>query len=98
MFDLSPEQLLGKPTLHLPINLIVQNIGEGKVIGVFQTTQGTELLFNSDKTHQFISGDMFLRPHIVYESNHMRGMGLAGIARDGFIDSEWLNGQIFKRN
>jgi hypothetical protein len=41
---------------------------------------------------------MFLRPHIVYESNHMRGMGLAGIARDGFIDSEWLNGQIFKRN
>jgi hypothetical protein len=97
MFGLDHEAFLGKPTWHLPINLIVQQAGhpdnEGhiKVTGIFQTMMGEQLMHGSDNTHQLVLADAFIRPRLVFESNAFRGDGLAHLAINGFVEREkWL--------
>lgn len=99
LFGLTPEQFLGKPTLHLPLNMIAYAVGDGdKVTGVFQTDMGRELLFGSDKTHVLILGDVFVRPRLVFGSNEFRGHGINGLAREGFVEHDkWINDLIFER-
>ena len=102
MFDgFTPDMLLGKPTIHVPFNFIVQNMEQGKVVGVFQTAAGDPLLFGSKKTHQLIIGDAFFRPKLVFESNAFRGHGLSGLAMHAFMDMEnWIEGEgnlLFER-
>lgn len=98
LWGLSAEQILGRPTLHVPLNLIVQDMGEGKVTGVFQTSAGLPLLHGSRKTHQLILGDAFIRPQLVFESDAFRGSGLASLAMSGFIEHEkWIGGLLFER-
>ena len=94
----TPEMLLGKPTLHLPINMIVQQAadpdddGNIKVAGVYQTHIGNQLLYGSEKTHQLILADAFIRPRLVYDTNAFRGSGLSHLATSGFADIEkWQN-------
>ncbi len=98
---LTPEMFLGKPTLHIPINLIIQDMGDGKVIGVFQTTQGDALRMGSTKTHQLMMADAYIRPQMVMESNNFRGSGLGYLCTDGFVDhNKWIEGDaglLFKR-
>ena len=93
MFGLTPEEVLGKPLIHVPINLISQEIDGEKVIGTFQTTLGQKLMWGSDKTHVMISGDVFIRPHLIFHTNELRGVGIAGLAKCGFISDAWE--QIF---
>jgi hypothetical protein len=98
MLDLTPDMLLGKPTIHIPFNLIAQNMGDGKVIGVFQTTAGSPLLWNSSKTHQLWIADAFIRPHLVFESDQFLGCGLNGLATDAFVSPDkWVDGLLFDR-
>jgi len=105
LFGISPEQLLGRPTLHLPLNMIVQKAAHptsddaGKVVGVFQTSAGQELTFDSAMTHQLILGDAFIRPRLVFESNEFRGVGISHLLTSGFVETEtWMkNGPLFNR-
>lgn len=98
MFDISHEHFLGKPTYHLPLNMIIQKVEGTKITGVLQTVYGSQLLF-SENTHHLIIGDVFIRPQLVFGSRHLVGRGIASIARDGFNADEWVqNGtMLFKR-
>lgn len=98
-FGLTPDMLLGKPTLHLPMNFIVQSYPDGKTSGVFQTVSGKPLTFDSKKTHQLILGDVFIRPRLVFESDHLKGAGISGIFTSGFTETDdWIaGGMIFNR-
>ncbi len=96
---LTPEMFLGKPTLHLPINMIIQDMGNGKVIGVFQTTQGEALLHGSAKPHQLIIADVFVRPQLVCESDSFAGDGFSSLATHGFVSADrWIGGELFRRD
>lgn len=87
--------MYGQNAIHVPLNLIVQNMGEGKVTGVFQTTAGLPMMFGSIMTHQLIMGDVIIRPHLVMETNALRGAGFSALARDGFQNvEEWMNGNV----
>ena len=92
LFGLSVEQMLGKPTIHLPINMIVQEADAktGKFWGVWQCEHpnAQRLTFGSDNTHQLIFGDCFVRPKLVLESNEFRGRGIASIATDAFMETD----------
>jgi hypothetical protein len=96
---LTPEMFLGKPTLHVPLNLIVQNMSvekNGTVIGVFQTSGGNPLLMDSLKTHQLIIADAFIRPQLVFHSDEFSGSGVASLLQHGFIATEKWE-LLFKR-
>ena len=89
MWGLTAEDLLGRPTLHVPMNLIVQDVDGDKVTGVFQSSGGSAMKWESDATHQLINGDVFIRPQLVCETNAMRGWGLSNIACNGFVADVW---------
>lgn len=87
--------MFGSHAIHIPMNMIVQPMGEGKIIGVFQTTNADSLLFGSKMTHQLVMGDVVIRPHLVMESDALAGRGVAGLLTHGFMDTEaWLKGNI----
>jgi hypothetical protein len=100
LYELNYEQLLGKPTLHLPINLIVQEADEktGKFWGIWQAQHPNlhKIKFGSSAVHQLVIADCFLRPQLVFESNEFKGYGLAGLATNAFQATEKWNG-IFQR-
>lgn len=98
VFGITHEHVLGKPTLHLPLNLIVQDAGEGSVAGVFQTRDGSQLLMGSKKTHQLILADVFIRPHLAFESDEFRGYGISNLFTTAWTESDkWAKGLIFDR-
>jgi|TARA_Y100000034_G_C6903283_1_gene418428 hypothetical protein len=99
LWGITPEQLLGTPTIHVPINMIVQRVDDTKVWGVWQCQHenGQKLLWDSQKTHQLILGDCFLRPHLVCDSNEFRGSGVSNLATTAFQETEkWT--PIFHRS
>lgn len=98
LWGFSPEDVLGRPTLHVPMNFITQDMGGGKVIGVFQTASGTPLLHNSTKTHQLILGDVFIRPRVVYDTDAFRGAGMQVLTTNGFANlAAWQDNLLFLR-
>lgn len=100
LWGFSVEQMLGKPTIHVPINMIVQeaDAAKGKFWGVWQCghPNSQALTFGSVKTHQLILGDAFIRPNMVLDSNEFRGRGIASIAQQAFTEVELWN-PIFHR-
>lgn len=88
--------MFGPNAVHVPINLIVQDGGEGGIVtGVFQSCHGLALKYGSRKTHQLIFGDMIIRPHLVCHTDALQGVGISGLARSGFIDVEkWMEGGV----
>lgn len=100
LFGFSVEQMLGKPTIHLPINMIVQEADAktGKFWGVWQSQHENlnQLRFGSTMTHQLVIADCFIRPQLVLESDSFIGHGIASLAKSAFIDVEKWN-PIFKR-
>lgn len=100
LFGLSVEQMLGVPTVHIPINLIAQKVSNGKYWGIWQSQHPDveRLLYNSKKTHQLILGDAFIRPHLVVDSNEFRGAGGSHLATHGFAEiDKWGMEPLFKR-
>ena len=98
--DIYTRAMFGQNAIQVPFNCIVQadqsNNTLVAVIVVGGTPQSMRYTFDSKKIHQLIVGDAIIRPHLVMESNHLRGMGIAGIARDGFTDVQaWMkNGKM----
>lgn len=100
MFDLTIEQLLGKPTIHVPINFIVQEADEktGKFWGVWQGQHPNlnQLRFGSVAVHQLLIADCFMRPQLVCESDAFKGCGVSHLATHAFMAVEKWN-PIFER-
>lgn len=98
-FGITPDMLLGKPTFQVPMNLIVQSVEGDKVVGVFQTSMGQQLLMGSQMTHQLIMGDVFVRPRLAFESNDFRGRGLTSLLTNGFTEVDtWMKHPLFDRD
>lgn len=95
LFGISAEQMLGKPTIHIPINMIVQeaDAATGKYWGIWQCTSDSakRLLFDSKATHQLIIGDAFIRPKMVLDSDAFKGRGISSIACDAMQETDKWN-------
>jgi len=83
------KQLLGERAIHVPMHGIVQNQGKGIVACVFlsEVIPDNPLLVGASETHVFIHGDMIVRPRIAFASNHLRGVGLGGLAKSSSMAS-----------
>lgn len=87
--------MFGQEAVHVPINIICQPMGDGKVTGVFQTSAGLPLLRGSARSHILLIGDMVFRPRIACASDEFRGSGLAALAQHGFMElPKWLRGDV----
>ena len=100
--------MFGEKATHIGFNMIIQDAGskgDNKACGFFQTTDTTGALKNllKDKKlcHQLILGDMIIRPHMILDSDHLKGCGLAGLATASPLDWQgrdvlYLAGERFK--
>lgn len=93
--DIYTRAMFGQNAIQVPFNCIVQaNPNENTVAAVIVvggSSQTLRYMFGGKKTHQLIIGDAIIRPHLVMDSDHLTGTGIAGIARSGFADVEgWM--------
>ena len=101
LYGFSVEQMLGKPTIHIPINMIVQEAKaeEGKFWGIWQCShENAKLLtFDSKATHQLILGDAYIRPNMVLDSDAFVGSGISNIACNAMQQTDKWN-RIYHRS
>jgi len=85
------KMMFGENAIHVPMRMVVQEQGEG-IVTFVGSNRNEGLRFGSKMPHQFVMGDVIFRPHLVMESNHCKGMGLAGIiTSSSFADiGEWV--------
>jgi hypothetical protein len=50
-----------------------------------------DLMYGGKHAHTLVIGELIVRPHLVFSSNHCQGHGLAGLAREMDVDA-WVNG------
>ncbi len=83
--------MFGSNAVFCGFNYIVQEVEDGKVLIVAQSTSRTAahpLRFGSKRTHVMAMGDVVFRPHIVLGSDKLQGRGMTSIAKDGFLDMD----------
>lgn len=83
--DYFTRAMYGEWARHVPAWLYVQNNGEGQRSFV-GATQSTDLSYGQPHTHQFILGEIIVRPHFAVSSNAFRGHGLTGLASANHSD------------
>jgi hypothetical protein len=75
--------LFGENAKHVPAWMYVQDQGAGMVMFVGASRVDIEpnpLRFNSERTHQFVVGELVVRPHFVLGTDALRGTGTGGLA------------------
>lgn len=76
--------LYGQDARQVPAWMYVQDQGNGVVglVGSSRTPDGAPhpLRYGSQRTHQFIVGEIIVRPAFVIATDALIGMGLAGLA------------------
>jgi len=78
--------MFGENARHVPMWMYVQDSGSGVVsfTGASRVGEASHpLRYGSERTHQFILGELVIRPHLVMATDTLRGMGLAGLATNG---------------
>ncbi len=95
LIDPYTQLLFGKNAMTIPFNAVIQGDPKNKQVLAIVLIQGDhalKLMYNSKLTHQLIIGDAVIRPHIIVESNHLRGAGVTGIVTSGLSSMEdWIN-------
>jgi len=73
--------MFGENAAHAPVQLCIQDMGEGTVIivGASKFQAPHPFRFGSSSLHQLVQGDLVLRPHWVGETDTLRGFGVSGI-------------------
>lgn len=81
MSDLYTKAMFGMSAVHVPLHFIIQDQSDGivAIIGACRMPKPHPLRFGSKKCHQLFLGDAVFRPHLVCESNKLKGVGLAGL-------------------
>lgn len=76
----------GQHARHVPMWMYVQDQGKG-VVSFVGSSRGAkddlglhQLRYGSERTHQFIMGELVVRPHLLIATDSLQGMGLAGLA------------------
>jgi len=75
--------LFGRYAVHVPAWLYVQHQGDGTVLFVGASKVpdlAHPLRYGSDRTHQFIVGEVIVRPHRVVATDALRGSGVSFLA------------------
>jgi len=74
--------LFGENARHVPAWMYVQGeAGLVSFVGASKVpTPEHPLRFGSQRTHQFIVGDLVVRPHLVVATDTLQGMGLSALA------------------
>lgn len=86
----------GEHAIHTPMNFVVQALAPDSFVAMAQCRVPPalfkRLVFNSKKPHQLIMSDIVLRPRLVMETEHLRGIGMAGIftSSSGYDVHEWV--------
>lgn len=78
--------LLGQNAVRSGSWLYVQDAGERRVsfVGGASVPEGPHpFRFGSERTHQFVTGEVLVRPQLVLATDSLRGMGLSGILSIG---------------
>lgn len=86
--------MFGEHAVHTAFNLILQDAGEpDRASFVGTTSHRSTMGFGFSKTHCLVLCDAIIRPHLVIESDHLRGVGLAGIVTSSSMcgPDEWLH-------
>ena len=94
--DMMAKAMLGEHAVQTSLNFIRQKIDNEnkKAVIIGQETKG-KLAFGSDMSHILVMGDMIFRPHVIIESNHFEGEGIAFLAQSGFDLDRWVrNGNV----
>lgn len=85
MTDLDYTRVMyGERARHVPAWLYVQDVGAGVVsfAGASRVdSKAHPLRYGSERTHQFIVGELIVRPHQVIATDALRGTGLEGLVR-----------------
>jgi len=63
---------------------------QGKTTTFVGGTHDPQLRYGSELSHQLIIGEVFVRPHLVVESDHLKGCGLSGLVSSGTSPEEWV--------
>jgi len=92
MLETQIKMLFGCNAIRLPIRLVVQEHGEG-IVSFVGAIRDQSLRFGSTMAHQFVLGDAVIRPHLVMESEHCKGMGIASIMTSSSFSEigEWVD-------
>lgn len=77
--------MFGVHAKHVPAWMYVQECGSDTVVFVGASRipgvgQLHPLRFDSQRTHQFVRGEVIVRPHLVVATDALRGSGLSGLA------------------
>jgi hypothetical protein len=75
--------LYGADAQHVPAWMYVQDQGDSTVsfVGSSRVAEGRHpLRYGTDYPHQFIVGELILRPHVVIGTRALLGTGLGGLA------------------
>ncbi len=84
--DAAARIMFGENARHVPMWMYVQDQGDGVVSFVGASRVGQDvhpLRYGSGRTHQFVLGELVVRPHLVMATDTLQGMGLGGLATHG---------------
>jgi len=103
--DAMTRAMFGQDARQVAFNFVLQDGGKEKgrhIASIVGTTQFADLMgYGFKKTHCLVLCDAVIRPHLVIESDHLVGVGAAGILTSSSMASvrEWVrNGHILVNN
>lgn len=99
--DVMTRAMYGIHARHVAFNVVLQDAGKNKAAIVGTTNFARSMGYGFEKNHCLILCDAIIRPHLVIESDHLRGVGLAGIITSSSMAGvdEWIrNGKILVNN
>lgn len=85
--------LFGQMARHVPAWMYIQDQGAGAIsfVGGSRTPQALHpLRYGNERTHQFIVGEIIVRPHVIVATDTLRGQGLAGLVMTGHDITDML--------
>lgn len=89
--------MFGQHARQVPAWMYVQNQGDGVVsfVGSSRVPDGPHpLRYGSDRTHQFIVGEIIVRPHLIVATDSLRGDGLSSLVTGAHdLDAMRANGE-----
>jgi hypothetical protein len=90
--DAFTKAMFGQHARQIAFNVVIQDGEDGKGTIIGNTMFGREMRFGAKGTHVLLLCDAIIRPHLVIGSNHLRGVGSAGILTSSALTGteEWI--------
>jgi hypothetical protein len=73
--------VFGEHARHVPAWLYVQDQGSGvvSIAGASSVAGAHPLRYGSERAHQFVLGEIIIRPHLVVATDALTGSGINGL-------------------